>query len=89
MDIIIPGVNDIQDDYSDAQHVRKPHGIIFQDGKEVASTLQCCHCGAHWIPRKGSGIRRGFCLRHMEVTCGADKCTNCIESAEDSFRKAF
>lgn len=30
--------------YDDAKHERHPHGIIFVNGKEVASTLQCPHC---------------------------------------------
>lgn len=67
------------DDYSNVEHVRKPHGIVFANGKEVASTLMCCHCGKHWIPRKGSGIRRGLCMFSMQVLCGDqacfDKCT--------------
>jgi hypothetical protein len=68
---------DYTDDYSDAKHERKPHGIIFKDGKEVATTLQCCHCMMHFVSRKGSGTRRGFCLRCMQVTCGAPKCVEC------------
>ncbi len=76
--IIIPGVNDhLVDDYSNAEHVAKPHGLIFQNGKEVASTLQCCHGGEHWVVRKGSGIRRGFCMRCMAPTCGKDECIPC------------
>ncbi len=71
-------------DYSDAQHEAKPHGIIFSNGIEVASTMQCCHCGAHYISRKGSGIRRGFCLRHMQVTCGKPECVECIKGPQDA-----
>ena len=76
-DIWIPGVDDIKADleqYKDAQHERKPHGIIFVNGQEVASTLQCPHCGAHFVSRKGSGIRRSFCMRCSAVTCGAPAC---------------
>lgn len=62
------------DDYRDAQHERKPHGIIFVNGKEVATTLQCPHCGGHFVSRKGSGHRRSFCFRCMAVTCGKDAC---------------
>lgn len=78
--IIIPGVNDqhpIVDDYKDAQHERKPHGIIFYNGKEVATTLQCPHCMAHFISRKGSGHRRTFCMKCMAVTCGDLACDPC------------
>jgi hypothetical protein len=77
--IWIPGDPDpLVDDYSDAQHERRPHGVIFLDGKEVAHTLQCPHCAAHFVSRKGSGIRRSFCLRCHAVTCGASACmTGC------------
>lgn len=65
------------EDYSDAQHERKPHGIVIVNGQEVASTLQCPHCGAHFISRKGSGHRRTFCMRCMAVTCGKFECDPC------------
>jgi hypothetical protein len=71
------------EDYSDAQHERKPHGIVIVNGQEVATTLQCCHCGMHYVSRKGSGIRRGFCLRHMQVTCGQQKCVECKPGPQD------
>jgi len=67
-------VDSLVDDYSDAQHERKPHGLIFLNGKEVATTLMCPHCGMHFVSRKGSGIRRCYCMRCGEVTCGQRKC---------------
>jgi len=76
----IPGQlqpHQIVDDYSDAQHERKPHGVIIVDGKEVASTLQCPHCSAHFVSRKGSGHRRTFCMRCRAVTCGKLACDPC------------
>jgi hypothetical protein len=72
-------VDELVDDYSNAQHERKPHGLIFIDGKEVASTLMCPHCGAHFVSRKGSGIRRTLCIKHMAVTCGHPKCDPCTD----------
>lgn len=79
MDIIIPGVNDKSpDDYSDAKHERKPHGIIFYNGVQVATTLQCPHCMGHFVSRKGSGHLRGFCMKCMGVTCGKRECIPCI-----------
>lgn len=85
MDIIIPGINDIEDldkrEYGDAKHERKPHGIIFSNGREVATTLQCPHCGGHFISRKGSGARRTFCQYHMGVTCGNRACDPCPKLA--------
>lgn len=79
MDLYIPGVNDQDglDDYKDAKHERHPHGLIFINGREVATTLQCPHCGGHFISRKGSGHRRTFCLKCNGVTCGARTCDAC------------
>ena len=75
MDIIIkPG---IVDDYSDAKHERQPHGLVFVNGKEVATTLQCPHCHAHFVSRKGSGHRRTFCMQCRAVTCGDRRCDPC------------
>jgi predicted RNA-binding Zn-ribbon protein involved in translation (DUF1610 family) len=65
------------DDYSDAQFERKPHGLVIVDGKEVAATLMCPHCGQHFISRKGSGHRRTFCLKCKAVTCGDFACDPC------------
>jgi hypothetical protein len=56
------------------EFVKKPSGYIIVDGQEVAHTLQCFHCGTHWIPMKGSGRMRGFCHRCNGVLCGADPC---------------
>ena len=67
--------------------VAKPAGFIVIDGVTVADTLQCVHCQAHWVPMKGSGIVRGFCMNCMGPVCGK-KCATCtpikkrIEQAE-------
>jgi len=85
--IWIPGVDDVQadlDQYKDAQHERKPHGIIIVNGKEVATTLQCPHCGGHFVSRKGSGHRRTFCTRCMAVTCGQHECDACQPFAAET-----
>jgi hypothetical protein len=66
--LILPG---------DPQFERKPSGFILVDDKEVASTIQCCHCDTHFISIKGSGHRRGFCTNCMKRTCGALKCDVC------------
>lgn len=60
------------------QSVRNPHGGIMLDGQHVADTLRCCHCGVMWIPVKGSGIERGYCLKCMDVTCGPKCAGSCI-----------
>lgn len=41
-------------------------------------TYTCCHCCRVWVERKGSGIRRGFCLRCGARTCGHAGCDECI-----------
>lgn len=60
------------------QYESKASGSIIIDGKEVASTLQCAHCGAHWVPIRGSKRRRGFCTICKKTTCGALPCDVCI-----------
>jgi len=57
---------------------RNAHGAFLVDGREVAHTLQCPHCGCHFVSRRGSGARRTFCLRCMAVTCGNPACDPCV-----------
>lgn len=76
MDIIIPGT-EIDPELKDVKFERSPHGIIFSNGQEVAHTLQCPHCMAHFISRKGSGHRRTFCMKCHAVTCGNPACDPC------------
>jgi hypothetical protein len=52
----------------------KPDGYIIIDGQERAQTLKCRHCGGHWIVLKGSGIRRGWCIKCNGPLCGKEKC---------------
>lgn len=40
-------------------------------------TLQCCHCGGHWICQPGSGRIRGFCMNCNGPICGPS-CATCI-----------
>jgi len=63
--------------YKTAQAERKAKGTLFVDGHEVANTLQCVHCGHHWVSLKGSGRKRGFCLNCMGPVCGP-RCYDCI-----------
>lgn len=73
----IPGQvqpHQIVDDYADAAHERHAHGLVIVDGKEVATTLRCPHCGGHFVSRKGSGTTRQFCLKCSEVCCGEAYC---------------
>ena len=61
---------------------RHAHGygiMTGADGKvEEHDTLQCCHCAAHFIVRRGSGTKRGFCMKCMAVTCGSPQCMVCL-----------
>ena len=69
---------DEPDFYSGTQWERREHGGILIDGQQVASTLQCPHCGGHFISRRGSGHRRTFCMNCKAVTCGHPACDPCI-----------
>lgn len=74
-DLWMPGQSkpsDLVDDYADAQYERKPHGVVLVDGKEVASTLMCPHCGQHFVSRKGSGTRRHLCRACQYHACCSD-----------------
>lgn len=78
MDLFIP--KGIVDDYADAQFESRPHGIVFVDGKEVAHTLKCPHCGGQFVSRRGSGHRRTYCMIHRAVTCGSAACVrDCVD----------
>ena len=52
------------------------HFLIVRPGdtNREGETLQCVHCGKHWIREPGSGRRRGFCLKCHGVTCGGQEC---------------
>lgn len=57
---------------------RKPKGHILVDDVEVSDLLQCCHCGCQFEVHKGSGRKRGYCMRCGSVTCGDPRCHQCI-----------
>jgi hypothetical protein len=40
-------------------------------------TLQCVHCGAHWLVQPGSGKIRGWCMQCNGPFCGP-QCAKCI-----------
>lgn len=59
--------------------MREAGYIVSPDGYVVAETLQCVHCQGHWVPVKGSGALRGFCLKCAGVTCGKPSCeSECV-----------
>jgi len=68
----------IIDPYADAQFERNPGGAILVDGVEVAHTVRCVHGGEQFVSRRGSGIRRGYCMRCGGVTCGHPAHDACI-----------
>lgn len=77
---------------SEPQYERKASGyIIMDDGNgpvETAATMQCVHCGNHFISVKGSGTVRGLCLKCYGVICGP-ACSECIpfERKLDDYEK--
>ena len=58
----------------DKQHTAtRPAGYavaVGPDGKQEADTLQCGHCGGHFLVRPGSGKLRGHCYVCHKITCG-------------------
>lgn len=60
--------------YEDAIFQHKPAGHMLLDDVVVADYLMCVHCNVHWIPRKGSKKRRGWCMRCSGVICGKQSC---------------
>ncbi len=53
--------------------------IIDPDMDQTTSlpTIQCVHCGMHWVSQPGSGKTRGFCMRCNGPVCGK-KCAVCV-----------
>ena len=66
----------------------RKHGVLLVDGREYASTLQCRHCGGHFVHRKDRGD--WICLKCNGVVCGKKDCViECIpfEKKLDLFEK--
>jgi len=66
---------------SEASTARQPAGyiiIVDPDAPMIErDTLQCVHCGKHWIVIPGSGKTRGFCMKCNGVHCGGAACWEC------------
>lgn len=61
----------------DGQMSRYAGAILEPDGdrwKQIADTLQCCHCDSHWVVVKGSGRVRGWCQYCARPVCGEAPC---------------
>lgn len=64
-------------DYGDALAVRRAAGAILLDGAHVADTVQCVHCGGHFVMVRGSGRTRGWCANCNGIFCGPG-CSTCL-----------
>ena len=66
--------------------VRKPAGTLVitpEFGPTVErQTMQCKHCGRHWVVEPGSGRSRGWCFNCAGPTCGAERCEKVCEAQE-------
>ena len=45
-------------------------GSLESDKIVEQKTIQCRHCGRHWVPSPGSGKVRGYCARCNGPVCG-------------------
>lgn len=43
-------------------------------GTRMFKSVQCCHCGIHDQYIKGSGKRRGYCMKCRHITCDKELC---------------
>lgn len=65
---------------------RGPKGAIIIDGRVVADTFFCVHCGCHFTKKLGTDGRwrnpgghvDSFCLKCMGPTCGRGQCDPCM-----------
>lgn len=78
------------DPYGDAQAVKRPSGFILIDGQTVADTVQCVHCGGHFVMTKGSGAERGWCRNCNGMVCGRTcaACTPFEQRLDDAEKRA-
>ena len=59
------------------------HGMIVltdpgsDKGIVRSATIQCAHCGGHWVPQPGSGRIRGWCGQCAGPVCGPG-CEKCV-----------
>lgn len=64
--------------------VRKPKGFGSFFGETLKGqtpehdTLQCVHCGGHWIVEPNSGKERGWCYNCNGPHCGSEHCWKCL-----------
>lgn len=53
-----------------------PGGVLLSENADIAQTVQCCHCGCHFLYIKGSGKFRSHCIECNRMTCGGYYCLN-------------
>lgn len=53
---------------------QREHGGIMVDGRQMTSTLQCCHCQRH----QDRKLMEGFCTKCMGPTCNIAECHVCL-----------
>jgi hypothetical protein len=53
---------------------KRADGGIVVNGKQVASTQQCVHCGSHEVIIPGSKRKRGLCRICKGFVCGRKEC---------------
>lgn len=77
--------------FGDTKYERKAKGYFVVDGVEMAATLQCCHCGGHFISIRGSKKVRGYCMSCCSITCGKKECDPCVpfQKKIDLFEKGL
>ena len=60
----------------------KAAGIViatsFDGREEQQDTLQCVHCGGHWVFVYKSGRKRGWCPHCKGPHCGKPACRRCL-----------
>ena len=67
-------------DYRNAEAVRKPAGHVLIDGQQVADTIQCVHCGMHWVMLRGvEATLPRYCSKCDGLVCpNKPECTECV-----------
>ena len=71
------------------QRKASAYGVGFTaEGLKIEEEFrQCCHCQHVWVYRPGSGIRRGWCLKHDAFVCGRDECINDQKKMVEDYEK--
>lgn len=78
---VLPRQFGLVPDYQSTAAVVDPSHIgggIIVDGKYVADTVQCVHCGAQWEALLDDTTERGWCLSCNGFTCGHLSCEECL-----------